>query len=267
MQLELFVGATVLLGVLAGFIAGLLGLGGGVVLVPLFFTIFPLIGAKPPVIMHAAICTSLAVIVMSSVMAARKHYQLGNLDMKLFLSWLPAVIVGVIIGSFAINYLSTSPLKHLFMGYLLLSAIYMLFKRVQENAEEKNRPGTGAKNIGGLVVGFVATLLGIGGGTFTVPFYVAYRYPIKKAVGLSAATGAGIGLVAASFAIYHGWGLNHLPRYSLGYVNYLAVLLVIPSVTFAAPLGAKMANRLPAELLKWIYVGFLLLIVAYMRFA
>lgn len=252
-------------GVLGGYVAGLFGIGGGIVLVPAFVTVFPYFGASHAVLMHAAVGTCLALIVPGAVMSARKQHQQGNLDVSVLRSWLPPVCIGIVIGALLMRVFPTVALKLLFVVFLLSATVYAIVKRDKEKGGD-GVPHGAVKNAGGVLIGAISVMLGIGGGTFSVPFYRFFHYPLKRAIALSSATGAFIGLGGAIGAIVAGWGVAGRPPHSLGYVSIAAFLILTPCMMIFAPLGAKTANALPERLLNRIYIGFLAAMTVYMGY-
>lgn len=252
-------------GVLGGYVAGLFGIGGGVVLVPVFVTVFPYFGASHAVLMHAAVGTCLALVVPGAVMSARKQHQQGNLDLRLLRSWLPPVCVGIVIGALLVRVFPTIALKLLFVAFLLSATVYAIFNRDREDAGE-GVPRGAAKNAGGILIGALSVMLGIGGGTFSVPFYRFFHYPLKRAIALSSATGFFIGLGGAIGAIAAGWGVAGRPPHSIGYVSVAAFLILTPCMMIFSPLGSKTGNALSERLLNRIYIGFLATMTVYMAY-
>jgi uncharacterized membrane protein YfcA len=250
-------------GMVAGFTSGLFGIGGGIVLVPTLMTVLPLFHAAPDLVMHMAIGTSLALIFPGSMMASRKQFQLGNLDLKLFYFWIQTVALGIILGSVLINYISNEQLKIYFAVYLLVVTLYAIFQREPPPGVEKI-PLPGVARLAGLIVGVLSVLLGIGGGTFTVPFFHFSHYPLKKAIALSSATGVVISFAGAIGVMISGWGQWGLPAYSVGYLHLPAFLILTPGMMIFAPLGARAAHHLPTKALKIFYIGFLALMTGYM---
>jgi len=255
----------VAVGVLGGYVAGLFGIGGGFVLVPAFVTVFPYFGTSHAVLMHAAVGTCLALIVPGAVMSARKQHEQGNLDLQVLRSWLPPVCAGIVIGALLMRVFPTMALKLLFVAFLLCATVYAILNRDREG-EEEGVPRGVVKNAGGFLIGALSVMLGIGGGTFSVPFYRFFHYPLKRAIALSSATGAFIGLGGAIGAISAGWGVAGLPPHSLGYVSISAFLILTPCMMIFSPLGAKTGNALSERLLKRIYIGFLATMTVYMAF-
>jgi uncharacterized protein len=250
-------------GMVAGFSSGLFGIGGGIVLVPTLMTVLPFFHAAPNLVMHMAVGTSLALIFPGSLMASRKQFQLGNLNLDLFFFWIQMVILGIMVGSILINFISNEALKIYFAVYLLGVTLYAIFQKEPPLGVEKI-PSRSLMRLAGFLVGVLSVLLGIGGGTFTVPFFHFSHYPLKKAIALSSATGVVISLAGVVGVILGGWGKSGLPRYSLGYLHLPAFLFLTPGMMFFAPLGARAAHKLPMKPLKIFYIGFLALMTGYM---
>lgn len=255
-------------GLFAGFTAGLFGLGGGAVLVPLFLFLLPKIGATLDATMHQAVGTSLAIIVFSAFAAALKQYKTNNLDLSLLKAWIPFVLLGVLAATAVFKYIPALTLEILFMSYLILCAGYMYFKNpiLDPATKSERKISSLSLSCAGIFVGALSTFLGIGGGTFTVPYYMANHYSLKKSIALSSATGLFIGIVGALSAIYSGYGSSGLANYSLGYVNILSLILITPFSMFAATYGVKINHRLNEQTLKILYVIFLLVIVCYVYY-
>ena len=257
--------ALIAVGVVGGYVAGLFGIGGGVVLVPAFVTVFPYFGTSHDVLMHSAVATCLALIVPGAVMSTRKQHQQGNLDVTLLRSWLPPITIGMVIGVLLMRSVPTTALKLLFVVFLFSATIYAIVKKDSRSGGEGVPPPV-PRTIGGVLTGALSVMLGIGGGTLSVPFYRFYNYPLKRAIALSSATGGVIGLGGAIGAIVTGWGVAGRPPHSLGYVNVAAFLILTPCMMIFSPLGSKTGNALPERLLNHIYIGFLAAITAYMAY-
>jgi len=252
-------------GVLAGFSSGLFGIGGGIVLVPAFLTLLPYFGANPSVVMHLSVGTCLILIVPAALMASRKQYQMGKLDLKILKVWIPPVLVGVLVGVLIINYISTRALKIIFTSYLFAVTLYSVYHPASSPGPESFPKGP-LRSLVGFFIGGLSVLLGIGGGTFTVPYYKFCGYPLKKSIALSSATSFFIGLGGGLGTIADGWSIAGRPPYSLGYIFLPAFLLLTPVVMFFAPLGSRAANAVSDKTLKWIYTAFLATVTAYMLY-
>lgn len=260
-----FVVILAAVGVLGGYVAGLFGIGGGVVLVPAFVTVFPHFGTSHDVLMHAAVGTCLALIVPGGLMSARKQHQQGNLDVTVLRSWLPGVCIGIVIGVLLMRVFPTTALKLLFVAFLLCATLWALVAKEGDDVDEGVPPPM-ARNVAGAVIGALSVMLGIGGGTFAVPFYRFFHYPLKRAIALSSATGVFIGLGGAIGAVVSGWGVAGRQPHSLGYVSLAAFLILTPCMMVFAPLGARTANALPERLMKSVYAVFLAGMTVYMGY-
>lgn len=262
-EIYYFLAALLGAGALAGFTAGLFGVGGGIVLVPTFFTLLPYFHTDPQVVMHMAVGTSLALILPGAVMGSKKQFKLGNLELRVFRSWLPPILVGVVAGVILLNFLSTKILKIIFSGYLWVATVYAIIQRPPPEGNE-GLPPVLWQRIVGFFTGSISVLLGIGGGTFTVPFFKFSHYPLKKAIALSTATTFWVGLGGAVGTILDGWGTRGRPEYSVGYVSLPAFILLSPLMMVFTPLGSQTAHVLPQKALKIIYVAFLGAMAGYM---
>ncbi len=250
-------------GLVAGFAGGLFGIGGGAILVPTYLTLFPQMGVSQEVVMHSAVGTCLALVVPAAIMSTKTQAKLGNLDARMVRTWMPWILLGTLAGVLTIQLLHTHDLKVIFTLYLFTSAIYVAVRRASEESGEGEPPSL-AKAGGGFVIGMLSVWLGLGGGTFTVPFLRAFHYPMKKSIAISSATGLVIGLGGAIGATIHGWHAPGLADYSLGYINLIAFIVIAPIVMAIAPLGSKVASKAPERVLKWMYVGLLGAISCYM---
>ena len=217
---HLVLGAVAMLGagVVTGYACGFFGIGGGVILVPTFLTLFPELGVSHDVVMHAAVGTCLALVVPASIASTRKHYKLGNVESRLLRTWLPWIAVGTVVGAVTIRYIGTRDLKIIFTVYMFLTTIYIAFHHVPAG-RASGVPGRFAQASGGLVIGNLSTWLGLGGGTFTVPYFRTFHYPMKRSVAIASATGIVIGAGGAIGAIVQGWGAPGRGHLSLGYVD------------------------------------------------
>lgn len=251
-------------GLFAGFSAGLFGTGGGTILIPLFLFLLPKLGVSSEQVMHQAIATSLAIIVPSAFAASLKQYKLRNLEVAILKNWLPYVTIGAVGTSFVFTTISSNVLQITFIIYLLLCALYLFFKKAPtQNKSNSVHIPFYSSSIGGIVVGVFSVLLGVGGGTITVPYFMYFEYPLKKAIAISSATGFFVGLMGSLFAIYTGWHAQGLALYSLGYVNMLSFVLLFPFCIIAATYGAKASNAIPEKYLNRMFMLFLLIIAGY----
>lgn len=252
--------ATILLlaGVAAGLIAGLLGVGGGIVLVPVLYHLFAVMGIDESVRMHVAVGTSLTTIIATSIASIRAHYKRGAVDLALLRSWGPAILIGTIIGGAIAGKVGGPVLTGIFGIMATLIGLYMAL--VQKTVTVSNRlPGViGACSLGGLI-GAISTMMGIGGGTLSVPILSLFGYPIHRAIGTAAAIGFIIGVPGTLNFMISGWNVDRLPPYSLGYVNLLGAALIIPASMLLAPFGARLSHRLNTRKLRTIFGIFLII--------
>lgn len=244
-------------GALAGLMAGLLGVGGGMIVVPILLYSFGLLGVAEAQQMHLAVGTSLATIVVTSVMSARSHHKRGSVAVPILRSWLPWLVLGVAGGAGVAALLDGGGLKIVFGSVALTVGGYMALSRA-ESALAKAPPQGAARGVVATGIGGLSTLIGIGGGTFTVPTLVLSSVPAKVAVGTAAAVGLVIALPGALAFVLAGWGQPGLPPLSLGYVNLVAFAVLIPMTSLFAPLGARLAHRLSPVWLRRAFALFLL---------
>lgn len=250
--------AMVSAGVLGGLAAGLLGVGGGIVIVPVLFQILTLMDVDPAVRMHIAVATSLAIIIPTAISSSHAHRKRGSVDTSLLKSWAPWLFFGVILGSITASFVQSWVLTLVFGIVALLVAANMALRK--ENAAPLFAGGlpTGRfKAAIGTSIGALSTMMGIGGGTLSVPTLSAFGYPIRNAVGTASAIGAIIALPGTIGFIVSGMGKAGLPPLSIGYVNLIGFVLIFPLTTLMAPVGARLAHAIPPAALRWAFAVFL----------
>jgi len=248
--------ALVVTGIIAGLLAGLLGVGGGIVIVPVLYHLFTLLGIDEAVRMHVAVGTSLATIIPTSIISSRAHYRKGSLNPALLKQLIPGVVLGVIIGAVASGYLSGQVLTAVFASIALLVALNMAFKKDGFSVADQ-LPGALGTGIIGSFIGGISTLMGIGGGTLSVPILSAFKTPMHTAVGTGAALGLVISLPGALGFLINGMGVDARPPLSIGYVNLIGLCLIIPATMKMAPVGARIAHAINAKLLRQLFALFL----------
>lgn len=251
-------------GAVAGLLAGLFGIGGGAVLVPVFYQAFALIGVDEAVRMHVAVGTSLAIIVPTSLRSFASHRAAGAVDMDLLRIYVLAVPAGVVVAAVVFAAISSAGLRLVFMAIALAVDFKMIFSR-KDWRVAGDLPGTFGQSLAGVVIGFISTLMGIGGGILNSTFMTLFGRPIHQAVATSAGVGVLISIPGFVGAIWAGWAASGLPALSTGYVNWLAVALIIPITLFMAPVGARLAHRLDSRRLELGFGLFMLVVAA--RFA
>ncbi|EMG35809.1 putative permease [Desulfocurvibacter africanus PCS] len=245
----------------AGILAGLLGVGGGVVIVPALVFAFTGLGYPPEHIMHLALGTSLASIMFTSISSFRAHHKRGAVLWSVVKAITPGIIVGTYAGSYVASMLSTGFLKGFFVAFLYWVSIQMLL-----NIKPKPKralPGTPGMFAAGSTIGVVSSLVGIGGGSLSVPFMTLCNIPMHTAVGTSAAIGFPIAVAGAVGYLVNGLSAQGLPPMSIGYISLPALIGVAGMSVLTAPLGAKLAHALPVDKLKKIFA--LLLIITATR--
>ncbi len=251
-----FLLAYLVFGAIAGIIAGLLGVGGGIVVVPALFWFFTAQGFSQELIMQMALGTSLAAIMFTSVSSLRAHHRRGAVVWPIVKAITPGILVGTFLGSCVAAKLSTGFLKGFFVAFLYYVSIQMLLN-IKPKAH-RQIPGKLGMFGAGLAIGAVSSLVGIGGGTMSVPFMVWCNVAMHTAVGTSAAIGFPIALAGTIGYIINGFGAANLPPLSFGYI-YLPALFGVAAVSvLTAPYGAKLAHKLPVPTLKRFFAVFLL---------
>jgi uncharacterized membrane protein YfcA len=245
-----------------GFTAGMLGVGGGMVLVPFIIMIFTAKHFPPELVVHMAIATSLATILFTSMSSVRAHHRRGAVLWPVVKLLAPGILIGSWIGPWIGKQMNSSVLALLFALFVAFSATQMLRnKKAMATRDLPKAPGMFAAGGG---IGVLAGLVGAGGGFVSVPFMSWCNVKIHNAVATSAALGFPIALAGSISNIYFGWGEPGLPNYSLGFI-YLPALVVIASASMLmAPVGARVAHGLPVQKLKRIFAMILYVLAAYM---
>jgi len=241
--------AYALTGMLAGFLAGLLGMSGGIITVPCLLLIFTLMKFPAIDVMQLAMGTSLAAMVFNAISATYSHNKEHAVNWSLVKGMLPGLILGCLAGAFISYLLSTSILKLIFGVFAVILGLYFYRQRSILDAEPQNSPPTKILNFAGFGVSTLSNILGIGGGTMMVPLFVAFKMPMRGAVGSAAATGFIISLGGAISYLIFGLGENIYPN-TLGFI-YLPAFFILSITTFlTAPFGARMTHRIASDKLK-----------------
>ncbi|MHA1524804.1 MAG: sulfite exporter TauE/SafE family protein [Alphaproteobacteria bacterium] len=248
-------------GALTGVLAGVFGIGGGAILVPILFELFGAAGADDAVRMHLSVATSLAIIVPTSVRSFLGHRARGTVDMAMLRSWAPGVLAGVIIGSLLIAVTNATALRAVYAVTIALMAARMAFLSDSWRLGD-DLPGGPLKAIYAMGTGILSVLMGVGGGAMFSTIMMLYNRPILQAVSTASGLGIIISIPATIGFVWSGWGVAGLPAFSLGYINWLGVLLVIPASLLTAPLGVRLAHSLSRRHLEVAFAGFLFLVAA-----
>lgn len=258
LQLVLLVAGLALTGIVAGILAGLLGVGGGIVIVPVLYHVFSGIGIDEAVRMHLAVGTSLATIVATSMRSMRAHRAKDAVDADLLRGLALPIIAGVLLGSLIAGGVDGGALMAVFAAVALIVAIHMAFGRESWRIADVFPAGVTRAAIGA-VIGLISVLMGIGGGTLGVPILNLYNIPIHRAVGTATGFGLIIAVPGTIAMILNGWGASGLPPFSLGYVNLIGFALIVPTTILAAPWGARIAHAISRPALRRAFAVFLAL--------
>lgn len=256
--------ALLAMGMFGGFAAGLLGIGGGMILVPFITMIFDARHFAPHLIVHMAIATSLSAIMFTSLSSMRAHHAQGAVLWPVARMLAPGILIGSWIGPWIGKQMDTKVLSLVFGLFVAFSATQMLVNKKPASARELPA-APGMLGMGG-VIGVLAGLVGAGGGFISVPFLTWCNVKIHNAVATSAALGFPIALAGTISNIYFGWGEPGLPRYSLGFVYVPALVLIALASVTMAPVGARLAHQLPVRRLQKIFAGILYALAVYMLF-
>jgi uncharacterized protein len=238
-------------GAAAGLIAGMLGLGGGVVFVPALAATFATLDLSGPALMHFAVGTSLAAIVPTSVSSVIAHARRGAVDWGVASALIPGLMPGALLGSAIADQLPSDALARIFGTFVTVVAVQIFL-----DARAPGRrplPGRAALGAWGGVIGTASTVLGIGGGSLTVPLLSYCRMPMARAVATSSACGLVLGVIGAAGFLYAGLDRPDPPPWSTGYVYWPAFAGVVFASVLTAPLGARAAHRLPTATLRRIF--------------
>lgn len=260
-ELALFALAIVAAGVVAGLLAGTLGIGGGAVLVPVFYQVLGIVGVDEAVRMHVSVGSSLAIIVPTSISSFRGHLRRGAVDMSLLRSYAAAVPLGVVLASLTAAYISSAGLRGIFAVVALVIGLRMILNRESWRLGA-DIPRNPARFVIGSAIGYLSTLMGIGGGILNNTFMTLFGRPVHQAVATSAGVGVLVAIPGTVGYIWAGWGNPLLPPFSTGFINWLAVLLVIPIAIVVTPYGVRVAHALSKRQLELGFGIFCLIVAA-----
>lgn len=245
-------------GIFAGLLAGLLGVGGGIVIVPVLFFLFQASGVAPNSAMLVATATSLATIVPTSISSICAHHKKGQVDFSLLKRWAVCIVFGVVLGSWFVTQIDGIWLSRLFGAIAILSALNMLL-RTQKSAIFHQLPGWFGQSVLATLIGLLSVMVGIGGGTLSVPLLTLCSFPAHRAVGTAAAIGLLIALPGALMLLFVGDRPIDAPIGTYGLVNFWGLLCIVPLTVLFAPLGARIASKLNAVHLKRVFAVALLI--------
>lgn len=245
-----------IVGAIVGLLAGLLGVGGGLVIVPMLVVCFTWQELPQESLMHLAIGTSAASIVFTSVSSFWAHHKRGAVDWGIVRRIVLGILAGAMLGTFLASRMTTFALKGFFAVFICFVALQMLLDRKPRPAREI--PGWWGMSTFGAGVGLISSLAGIGGGIMSVPFLLWCNQSMHRAIGTSAAIGFPIAVFTSLGYILHGLPAADLPAYAIGYIYLPALACIVSASVLTAPLGARLAHRLPVRRLKQ---GFALLLI------
>lgn len=257
-----FVLACLALGTVAGFFAGMLGIGGGTLLVPILVMLFEQIQVTPDHILHLALGTSMAAIVGSSIISLRTHHAHGAVDWPTVRSMTVGVLIGTAAGTHIARLVSTQTLSLFFAVFVVYVALNMLIGIKPKPSRQL--PGTGGLIVAGSGIGMVSALVAVGGGAMTVPFLTWCNRDMRNAIGTSAALGLPIALGGTAGYIWNGLHADNLPAQALGYVHLPALVAIVAASLLTTPMGARAAHRVPVATLKRIFSILLVALAARM---
>ncbi|MGZ5008095.1 MAG: sulfite exporter TauE/SafE family protein [Methylobacter sp.] len=251
--------ASLLLGTVSGLVAGLFGIGGGLVIVPVLAVLFAGSGFPAEQVMIMSVATSLATIIFTSISAVLAHHRLNSVVWHKVLALAPGIMIGAAIGSVIADHISGNVLRFIFIVYLLSVGVQMALQL---------KPKPGQKQLtkeldlaAATVMGIFSSLLGIGGGTLIVPFLVHFQTPMRNAVAIASACGLPIAVAGSIGYALLGRDMLQLPDWSLGYIYMPSFFGIVLTSIYTAPIGAKLAHKLPSEELKR-YFSLLLFVMA-----
>lgn len=253
------------LGGLTGFLAGMLGIGGGIILVPCLYYMFGYLAFPQGELMHMAIGTSHAIMVATALSSSRAHWKRGNVDTFLLRGIGPGIICGVVAATFMADNLDGTALKMLFSAIIAVLAVIMMVDAEKFRILRKS-PGRTAHSAAGFIIGGIAAILGIGGAVLSVPYMTQCHASIRQAVGTASALGLFITLPAMLGFIIIGLDVPDALPYSIGYINLPAWALIAPFSVLCAPWGTKIAHNLPVARLRHIFAFVMILVSAHMLF-
>ena len=257
MLLATTAGVLLVLGAFAGVLAGLLGVGGGIILVPAFFYAFSALGFDSPQLMQVCLGTSLATIIVTSLRSVLAHNKKDAVDWEILKSWFVGIAIGAAVGVAVASTLRSDVLQAIFGGLAICVGLYMAFGSAEWRLGPQ-MPGGVARAVLSPILGFLSVLMGIGGGSFGVPTMTLFGVPIHRAV----ATAAGFGVIIAVPSVigFLMVDIEVAPPFTVGAVNFLAFGLIVSMTLITAPWGAALAHRLDPGPLKRLFGGFLILV-------
>ena len=241
-----------------GCVAGLLGVGGGLIIVPALALLFQHFGIGADKLMHLALGTSLATIIATSLSSIAAHHRHGNIQWPILRALTPGITIGVLCGSWLADQINGDILRYGFSAFVLIVATQMLLDLHPQAA--RRLPGYLGTGIIGSIIGLISALVGIGGGTMTTPYLLWNNIPIRQAIGTSAACGLPIAVFGSLGYYFAGLDASGLPAGSSGYIYWPAFFGIITTSVLFAPLGARLTGILPVKVLKKVFAVVLVIV-------
>jgi len=262
MENLLLLGAAMLVvGCVAGVMAGLFGIGGGIVIVPALELTLGFLGVDPAIRMHVAVATSLATIIPTSLSSARAHHQRQAVDFEIVKRWAPFVLIGALAGAWIAAQVHSRVLAIIFATLALLIALKMILLPESRNLTD-DVPRGPLMPVIPAAIGCLSSMMGIGGGTFSVMTLTLFNQTIHRAVGTAALLGLVISLPGTIGFVIAGWNDVRVPPGSLGYVNLIGFALIAPATVLTAPIGARIAHSFSQKKLSMLFGAFLVVAAA-----
>ena len=249
--------AYLAIGLTAGFLAGLLGVGGGMIMVPMLVFVYTAKGFPAEHMMHLALATSMATIVFTSFSSVRAHHSHKAVDWPVARAMAPGLVFGALAATLVSGFVPTRPLAIFFTAFMFYAAIQMFFEAKPKPS--RLLPGAAGLFGVGAAIGAISSVLAAGGAFLSIPFLVRCNVPLKRAVGTAAANGFPIALAGSAGYVLNGMRIDGLPEGSLGFVYLPALALIVAASMPMAPLGARLAHRLPVKQLR---IAFALMLFA-----
>ena len=243
--------AYLAIGLAVGFLAGLLGIGGGMVMVPMLVFVFTAKGFPVEHMMHLALATALATIAFTSLSSVRAHHRHGGVDWAVARTMAPGILAGSLAAALAAGFIPTRPLAIFFTGFMFYAAAQM-FVEIKPRAG-RQLPGRAGLFAAGAGIGAISSVLAAGGAFLSIPFLAWCNLPLKRAIGTAAANGFPIAVAGTVGYVLQGSRVPDLPQWSLGYVYLPALLLIVAASMPMAPVGARLAHRLPVKRLRVVF--------------
>ena len=244
-----------IIGACVGFMAGLLGIGGGMVMVPILLFVFgakgPEAGFPPEHLMHMALATAMATIPFTSAASVRAHHARGGVDWKIVTGMLPGLAIGAVLAGLVAGKVPGRPLAIFFAAFILYAATSMFFDLTPKG--KRALPGPAGLAFVGSIVSFLASFVAAGAAFMTIPFMTWCGLPLKRAVGTAAAIGFPLGVAASVGYILAGMRAGPMPAWSLGFIYLPALLLIVPPSVLVAPYGARVSQRMPVKQLRIVF--------------